>query len=1159
MGKNRYAENFWKSAGLVLAVVLTFFPTLVWGAPSNSSAELFSADKDTPLGFTNLVEPNVMILIDTSGSMAYYMHTESSTYGDGTNPKKYGNKTYYYYGTDRDTGKNTTRNNDTSVDTNYHPLMRYIEDESLLPEDKSKFSYDIFTEEKTGWHDQKNYTFSNTSYRLNENGILQKYSSYWLGSWETVGKNDNKPALPSGGEYKWTWRSNAWYMEKNGSYTVETTKYKYPNDSRLYALKNVMYRILDDPTLVGNLRLALATFNQTENKSGTAADHYRWSPTSNGSKQYITWKNPTNSNQKQRALLREDFASTTKLPDGPTHLKNIQKWFDGTEDVNNPELRADGSTPLASSIWFNNSESVKAYFSKKGSVTDWCQDNWLIIVADGNNDDGYDEIKAVSNLNGMTITLENGSQAKKIRTFVIGVVDPTALAQASLRNNLNAMAIAGKTEKAHFASDVDNLMEAFRKIFQEIQDFASTGSAPLVNPPKSSQDEGAVYSTGFKPRADQQWMGYLYSYTLKDGEITQPENWEAGKMLKDRGFGGRKIYTADWDGQNATNLANSNLKLFNRDQANALRPLIAGNISKSQLSDERFKDFIDWVRGSNVWEETTEDKHWKFGDPYHVGLVEVGAPQSLLRDEEYKRFKSEKEDRQSLVYVHSNDGMLHAFLRKKDSKQNPAIPAGTEQWAFIPPNVLGYRRLLGLKTNIENGQDAWVGNDKYSNAKYLLDGPLVAEDVYFDGEYHSVLLGSLGRAGAGMYALDVTKPETPKFLWAFENNFYDHKYMSKRPTKDITFMKWEAAGSTSSGSGSSSTAELKMMAPSATESLGRLRLTVSTPFIGSIDKKESLTSDTVSKWVAVFGAGIQYGVSSADDPDGGKAVYLVNISDGTLEKELTHDDLGMVVAPISIEAGPRPMRIEKFYLGDHKGSVFEGNVSSYLKENWNLERVFTPGDSKNDNTGIPFAVEVGFVKNSKWLFWGTGDPDGLFGNQEGTNSIVALRRAAGGPNISWNSLQSLDFDDVHSVSSSADGWRMPLASKETVTTPPVISGGKLYVATYIPVVDDNCMVGDSKLYILDAVTGRGGWDDGKKYVKLDASKISGITMSEGKIYVGITRYPGAKELPTELGEVTLSGNLLIIDDPQYEGDGGDGSYKQENKTIRPTYWRDWRP
>ena len=38
------------------------------------------------------------------------------------------------------------------------------------------------------------------------------------------------------------------------------------------------------------------------------------------------------------------------------------------------------------------------------------------------------------------------------------------------------------------------------------------------------------------------------------------------------------------------------------------------------------------------------------------------------------------------------------------------------------------------------------------------------------GEWRTILVGLLGYGGQGLYALDVTEPEEPIFLWAVENN-----------------------------------------------------------------------------------------------------------------------------------------------------------------------------------------------------------------------------------------------------------------------------------------------------------------------------------------------------------------------------------------------------
>lgn len=1155
----------------LLAIILLTAGSSAVFADFTPKTDLFSAEKDTPLGFTNLVEPNVLLLIDTSGSMAWRMKSSTTTYGDGTNPYNFGgSNTYYYFGFDQNPGEGSEFNNNASVEFNYHPLLRYIPNNIISDEDDgyvTYFSYDRADRSGKRWVNEERWEYVDSTGPKpnipnnrrwvwnNEKWYLQRWDNK-DDEWQYLTRENQIPDLPDSYRYIFdkdkpnteglqTLVSSGYWEE----YVYNAYLYKYPNDSRMYTLKNVMYRILNDSTLVGNLRLALASFKQTEFKSGATSDQYAWWEPGEyyGYWQLVTWKYP--GWDWKKAMLRVDFGSTTKLPAGPSHLESIKKWFDGTEELNlNPEFRADGNTPIATSIWYDDYQSAKAYFSKTGVITDWCQDNWLIVLTDGANNDGYDEKNAVSNLYNMNITLDNGKKAKKVKTFVIGLIDPKQ--QTSLASTLNTMAANGQTGQAYFATDMEGLLAAFKEIFQTIQDFAATGSAPLVNPPKSAGSEGKVYSTGFKPKSDQQWNGYLYSYTISDDVLDTTPNWEAGARLSTTAYSARQIYTADWDGRTTSNLSGSNLKNFLSTQVEALRPLLAGTISTAVLSNAKLGQFINWVRGLDVWDETEGDERWKLGDPYHVGLVEVGAPQSLLKDEAYRNFAETYKSRGKFVYLHANDGMVHSFASETSSVTVPQTTEGLEKWAFIPPNVLGYRRLLGIKADESN---TWVSNDKYSNAKYLLDGPLVAEDVSFGGAYHTVLLGSLGRAGAGMYALDITDPSIPQFLWALENNHYDQATMAVRPVDERTFLKWDKA------SAGTSTAVLSTSESSASTALGRLRLTVSTPFIGTVDVNNTSGTDVITKWVALFGAGVQYAYSDTD-AGGGKAVYVLDIENGKRIKELTHADLGMAVAPLSVETGPRPLRIKTFYLGDHRGSVFEGDASAASTESWSLQRVFTPGEVTDATVvGIPYAVEIGIIKNRKWLFWGTGDPDGLFGEQTGQNYIVALNRNMAGADTTYTNLEGLNRDNVDSVAQTLNGWYLPLASTETVTTPPVLYKGYLFIASYVP-SDDNCEIGNSNFYILKADTGLGGWIDPSgnenKYVKLEATRISGITVSGGKLYVGVTRYPGASTPPAVMGDVTLSGNLMVINVPDHIKNSEEDI---PSKSTRPTYWRDWKP
>jgi type IV pilus assembly protein PilY1 len=1171
---------------VVWCVMLCLFGAGAAFAAFTPKTDLFSATKDTPLGFSNLVEPNVLILIDTSGSMAYKTESDSSTDGDGSKPYIRSGNTYRYFGKDNNPGNNKTDNNDASVDFNYHPLLRYIPDDIISDEDNSYtsyLSYDRATKTKERWVE---------------------------GSWKYVGENDEKPPLPD--DRQWAWQSNRWVLQRrtgnswrninnrnqipsllsgfryvyNSSsnhwleaitegfwenYNVNAYLYKYPNDSRLYILKNVMYRILSDSTLVQNLRIGLASYYQEAVFSNPSSNFYR----NKGTLQSISWKGSLSSAVRKRALLRRDFRST----ETEGHVEKLKEWFDGTEDADNPEFRAHGATPLASSIYgadrTANLTGVNNEGKREGSaadfftmndpyaknpgtkvISDWCQDNWLIVLTDGADSyvNATNTALAARNLFNTSITV-NGKPSMPIKTFVIGMVDPSEM--ATLKNTLNNMADYGddgllnKSATAYFPQNMQDLFDAFSEIFQKIQDFSATSSAPLVNPPRTVGGEGEIYITGFKPKAKQQWTGYFYSHVVSDDAVGIPHRWEAGNKLRGTAYSDRKIYTADWNGRSTSGLSGSNLKNFSSTQVEALRPLLAGAIGTDVLSNAKLGQFINWVRGLDVWDETDGTERWKLGDPYHVGLVEIGAPQGLLKDQAYHDFKEQHKNRGKFVYLHANDGMLHSFASETNNVTVPRTVEGLEKWAFIPPNVLGYRRLIGTKID---GFGKWIENEKHSFPRYLLDGPLVAEDVYIDGEYRTVLVGSLGLAGAGMYALDVTDPSLPQFLWAFENNFYDQASMAIRPRDERTFLRWVP-------SMGSATAELTAKELGDSSSLGRLRLTVSTPFLGSVDIKSGVGSDVNTKWVALFGAGVQNSYSDTD-AEGGKAVYIVDIENADLIKELTHAGLGMATAPLSIEAGPRPLRIKNFYLGDHKGAVFEGNATDLAPSNWSLNRVFNPGNE--EPAGIPFSIEIGLIKNRKWLFWGTGDPDGLFGTQTGQNRIVALNRSNAGTSTTFANLESLD-KETDNIAQGLNGWYMNLASSEMVTTPPLLYRGYLFIATYKPVLNDNCSIGNSNLYILKADSGLGGWVDemGKKnkYVTLEATRISGITISGGKVYIGATRYPGASETPpVEMGNVTFAGNLMVVDVPEQimSGEGDDNS-GMSSKSTRPTYWRDWRP
>src|SRR5690606_41144506 len=50
----------------------------------------------------------------------------------------------------------------------------------------------------------------------------------------------------------------------------------------------------------------------------------------------------------------------------------------------------------------------------------------------------------------------------------------------------------------------------------------------------------------------------------------------------------------------------------------------------------------------------------------------------------------------------------------------------------------------------------------------------IDHDVYINNEWRTVLVGTLGLGGQGVYALDVTDPESPRVLWEFTDQGHAH-------------------------------------------------------------------------------------------------------------------------------------------------------------------------------------------------------------------------------------------------------------------------------------------------------------------------------------------------------------------------------------------------
>jgi len=126
----------------------------------------------------------------------------------------------------------------------------------------------------------------------------------------------------------------------------------------------------------------------------------------------------------------------------------------------------------------------------------------------------------------------------------------------------------------------------------------------------------------------------------------------------------------------------------------------------------------------------------------------------------------------SMVFFGSNDGMLHAVLDSVDPDLDTAgdeTHPGTEAWAFIVPD-----HLPRLKDIVEgSGHQYFVDSSPQVYIKDVNRNGILEEDVDSDGDGdvdaddrdRVIIVCGQRKGGASYFALEVTEPDNPVFLW----------------------------------------------------------------------------------------------------------------------------------------------------------------------------------------------------------------------------------------------------------------------------------------------------------------------------------------------------------------------------------------------------------
>lgn len=236
------------------------------------------------------------------------------------------------------------------------------------------------------------------------------------------------------------------------------------------------------------------------------------------------------------------------------------------------------------------------------------------------------------------------------------------------------------------------------------------------------------------------WTGDLEAFLLNaDGSVNNQPLWMASSFLDGNSFNHntRVVITADSVG-----------KAFRYSGlSSTYQGLLTAGMSSLQATGnpETFGgELVNYLRGKSastiaVYQFRQRDSI--LGDIISSSPTYVGVPNrrgAPYNTPSYESFRSSLASRSPTIYVGANDGMLHGF----------DADTGEEVMAFIPYSVANNLYHLA---------------DPNYNHLFYVDGPITVADACLGSagncSWSSVLTAGLGNGGRGLYTLDVTRPD----------------------------------------------------------------------------------------------------------------------------------------------------------------------------------------------------------------------------------------------------------------------------------------------------------------------------------------------------------------------------------------------------------------
>jgi len=366
------------------------------------------------------------------------------------------------------------------------------------------------------------------------------------------------------------------------------------------------------------------------------------------------------------------------------------------------------------------------------------------------------------------------------------------------------------------------------------------------------------------------------------------------------------------------------------------------------------------------------------------------------------------------------------------------------------------------------------------------------DDDTTDEKWMAVIVGGYRQGAYGYYALDVTKPKDPKFLWE----------VSPRKT-----------------------------------GYENIKETYASPFLGTVFTRHPTMGSNPLGEIAVT---IFPGGFNPATREGSTGLYVVTADEGILLKELRPefpDDLGcgaspdcnvhpeccaqLVTSPVGFAATAGYLT-SRVFVGDDRGRIWRADLSSKDTDDWHLD-LFYPVQKDKDSapytTGEPVESPIGLAMNENGelvVIFGTGNVDDLTGM--GQNYIFSL-------------TEKIEYDGGSGTYTGKPhfNWLIELDEGEKLLGQPVVFNKIAYFTTFIPYTDpaDLCKFGAGRIWgvhymskdpnedgdtsdfaMLDADAVPDGAGDLRLYLQYFNTIISGLTLVQRPSCLGIDPMTG---------------------------------------------------